>query len=315
MKRFLITLGILLGINFLYGSHLALAQDTSSDPCPTDVESLNPDKLPFHDKNYDKIMIDNQFINNIVPCSYDTQKGLTKDAWSGILTIVNRILGAVAIIWLVVVAGKLMVSQGNEENMSKYKQQFGWIILGLVVMSMAEFIGFDILNPAENDILSESGGNAFWEKAQQITLFFQLLIGGIMLISLAISGYKLISGGDEDEVIDNEKQFIKSFIFGFFLILLSEVIVEIFRQQDRTAIDSEALIDQGLTQVVGIINFVLTFIGVAALFMLILASLYYIISFGNEDQMNRAKQTIMGSLLGVIIAVSSYAIVTFFVSA
>ncbi len=92
---------------------------------------------------------------------------------------------------------------------------------------------------------------------------------------------------------------------------MAEVFVRIFSMQDGIT-NSRYL---AITEVAGLVNYMLSFIAIIATIMLIFSSLYYIISFGDEEQMGRAKRILYSNILGVVIAFSAYTIARFLINA
>ena len=64
-----------------------------------------------------------------------------------------------------------------------------------------------------------------------------------------------------------------------------------------------------------ITNTVLFIVGVIAVIMLIIGGIKYVISGGDSKKVTDAKNTILYAIIGMVIAVFSYAIVTFVLSA
>ena len=60
-----------------------------------------------------------------------------------------------------------------------------------------------------------------------------------------------------------------------------------------------------------VINWVLMFAAAVAVLFLILGGLQYVTSAGNKDRIEKAKQTILYSVIGLIVIALSYAIVAF----
>lgn len=308
---------LILSSIFLLTGNISFAQESEFLPDRT--------KLHLSESQYDPVMK-----KNIIKDSVDkaaAQKIGTEQSLEFLLRgngqrtplmmIVNYIIGAIAILWFVVLGAKFIFGQGDEEKVSNYKAQFGWMILGLATIGIGEYVAFEVLFP-EKDILGStvSIGNLA-DKVDQIVLFFEIFVGGIMLISIMMSGYNLITGSEEDERIEQEKNIFQQFFIGAFLILTAEVFARIFGGQTQSGeyLDNPSpLASQGVSEVVGIINFVLTFVGAAALIMLILSSLYYVLSFGNEDQMNRAKRIIITCIIGIVITLSSYTFIRFMIA-
>jgi len=272
--------------------------------------------VPLPKFGYDEIMVNNK-IHNIVDKEDNSinalRKILTNRGQDAPLQITNHVLATIAIVWLMILGVKFAFAQGNEEKITKYKQQFGWVALGLAVISLAEYIAFDVFDPTENILEGSASGN-FNAKAMQIKLYFQILVTGIAVAVCVMSGYNLITAATEDETITNEKRFMRSFLFGVGFVFLAEAIVRIVSFQKEWN-QGEPLLaaKQSVQEAVGIINFMLTFVAASAVFMLILASLYYVTSFGNDDQTGRAKQIIISAVVAVIVVLTSYAFVNFFV--
>lgn len=277
--------------------------------------SLRSKKLPLGTKNLDSIITD-----NIVLKAGDgfegtdtggSEENILQSFFSGdrgILFFINRIIGAVGILFFVIVGIKYLFSSGDESKMEEYKKQLTWIAVGLGVVSVAEFIGFQIFNPTEKDILSDDVIAPFSGKVRQIIRFLEYLVGGIFLFNGILTGYKLITSDQEDSV-SAEKTFLRNFLIGGIFILLAEVIVRAVSLQDGVAGSQNILIGE----IGGLVNFGLSFIAGACGLMLILASLYYVISFGDEEQTGRAKKAILGSVIGLVLSFSSYVIAQFLI--
>jgi hypothetical protein len=60
-----------------------------------------------------------------------------------------------------------------------------------------------------------------------------------------------------------------------------------------------------------ILNTIIFLVGAVAVVMLIIGGFRYVISGGSKDQVSEAKNTIMYALIGIVIAVISFAIVNF----
>lgn len=307
--------GLLISLGLILGSG-ASAQGTPD----------NRNIIPLKAQNYDTVIRENIISRYVDEAEFEAStENFFREILRGkdsrtrrIVYLVNVILGSIALLWLFILGVRFVLSQGDEEKLQKYKAQFGWIILGLVIIAIAEYAAFDIWDPADptNTGLDEdTPSQRFADKLNIVKTYIQYIIGGIMLITMMMSGYDLIVGSENDETIEKEKKFFQSFFFGAFFILIAEVMVRLFAAQDTSGqyIGTAAAAEQGITEIVGIVNFVLSFVGGCAFVMMILASLYYVISFGDEDQMNRAKRIILSSVIGIIVAFSSYTLIRFMI--
>ena len=274
-------------------------------------------RMPLLSKGYDSLFTKNQVseIADKEPVKDDGVVGIRNILQGQIIKIAGGIMIAVATIWLLVLGISFAVSQGNEEAISKDKRQFGWILLGLLSIAVAEFLAFNVFDPAGNTNLLQDGENKaqsnFMELAQLIKQYAEYLIIGIMLIVLGMTGYNILTNPEENEVLEQEKRFVKTFFLGAFLILMAEVIVRALSIGEGSTFDAEASTNIALREFIGLINFLLSFVAGAATFMLIFASIYYVTSFGNEDQTGRAKKIIIASLVAVVVSYSSYVLSSF----
>lgn len=60
-----------------------------------------------------------------------------------------------------------------------------------------------------------------------------------------------------------------------------------------------------------ITNILMTTVGIVAVIMIIIGGLMYIFSGGNPESTKRAKDTVLYAVIGIIVAILSYAIVNF----
>ncbi len=292
------------------------------------VSAVNENMLPLSVEHYDSIMT----TNNVILPYIDSNDGeseaslidIFRGSHSGIIWRINIVLGAIAILFLVILGLKFVVSQGDEDHMTKYKTQFGWIVMGLAIISVAEFVAFELLDPSTGkEILTDpTFFTAFYDKINQIKLFIEIVVVGVVLIKMLMSGYDLMVRSEQDEAISKEKTFFQSFLFGTILILLAEIIARVLSGSKKetfgSGVDLTTVgtnVAEGsktmISEVVGIINFSLSFIAVMSVIMLILASIYYVLSFGDSDQMGRAKRIVISCAVGAIIAVSAFTITRF----
>ena len=97
-------------------------------------------------------------------------------------------------------------------------------------------------------------------------------------------------------------------------ILASLVLVSDAGAQGATPIDNPApnyLVSYDFQQlIVSAISIALYFAGTIALLFLIIGGFQYIMARGNEEATEKAKKTISGAVLGIVIIVMSFAIVT-----
>jgi heme/copper-type cytochrome/quinol oxidase subunit 2 len=278
--------------------------------------------------HYDALIAGNKFNQQVLASgnlgSQDIFRSFFWNAQTGkvsnFVIILNVILGAAAIMFIVVAGIRMVFGIGDAETFAKNRQKIIWIGFGLFIISAAEILAFQIFNPQYNLLGNATQTELFYKKAMQLKLFLQYLAAGGVLFSLVRTGYYFVLQPDLEETVEKEKQFVKFFIIGVGFIILAEVIIRgiVFMNLNGAGAPggsagegSMASAVQASIELAGIVNYLLTFIAGAAVFMIVLASVYYVFSFGDEDRANSAKKMIIGSVVALIIAFSSYTIMRF----
>ena len=275
------------------------------------------DALPLTESDFKEIFEDGELEldplldeDNIVSrLTKEEEMTITNEKFfAKILPRVNVAIGAIAIVWLVILGLNFVFARGHEDKIATAKAQFAWILLGLFIVMIAEIVGFQILSPQDSFLEGESL-RALEDKAKLIVRFFQYIAGGIALLQALISGYRLITKGDDEGTLADEKKFLKTFIFGTILILLGEMVIRVFSFRDGV----RGALEIGVAEISGLINFFLTFVAGAATLMLIFAGFYYVISMGDEERTTKAKRIILGCIVGIVLAFSAYSISSFLI--
>ncbi len=273
-------------------------------------------KLPSKGQ-FDSLIKHNK-ITKVVDDESETTVGIKDGLYNlikpknSIVKIINYIIGSIALLYLVAVGVKFVISRGEEEALSEAKKQLGWLLLGLLIVSAAEYLAFNVFDPT-----NESGGldgkdgiGKFLSIVQTLTHLMKYIAGGVALIAGIRSGYALIMGGDDDDTIQKEKEFIKIFILALVIILLAESITRWVDLRDGGGgINADSIVKE----IIGITNYILGFIAAMALFMVVLSGLYYVISLGDDETTGKAKKMIIGSVIGLIVAYSAYTITRFII--
>lgn len=84
-------------------------------------------------------------------------------------------------------------------------------------------------------------------------------------------------------------------------------------QGGADAAKAEGTVSKLEDQVRNVTNILLLVIGIVAVIMLIVGGLMYIFSGGDPNNTKRAKDTILYTIVGIVVALLAYAIVTFVV--
>ena len=230
------------------------------------------------------------------------------------LRIANGVFAGIGFIYLIILGIKMLFTRGNDEKLTNYRMEFFWIILGLIVISGSYFFGDQILNPRLSTLETTDGTlSSFDTFGRGLIDYLRILVASIALGVLLLSGYQLITS-PEEETVNNEKSFIRSFLLGIGFILLSEIAVTVLSGDNFEGAPNEELAKRGIDEVIGIVNYLLAFVAGCCFIMMVLAAFYFVISFGDEDRTGRAKKIIIGNLAAGVVAFSLLVIIRVFVN-
>ena len=147
--------------------------------------------------------------------------------------------------------------------------------------------------------------------------FIKYVIGAFAAIMVVQAGVKLITaGGDEEQVTKHKKNVMYS-AGGLIIIYVGETfITKVFYKIDKqvytgiTGVTPGINAKEGVEQLAGITNFIVSFAGPVAVLMLIAGAIMYATSGGEVENMNKAKRLIIATLAGIVIIYGAFAIVS-----
>jgi hypothetical protein len=229
--------------------------------------------------------------------------------FSNLLVMFKYVFGFVAILlWTVYVIG-MIGAAGNADSLSTAKKNLVYGVVGFVLISLAVEIG-EALNPVANpQTIVEVP--AATNLLRRIAVLIQVGIGLVALGVIFFAGLNLIRAQGEEDQITRSKQYLVGAVLGMVVAILAGPMIDVFFPEERR-LENEQISDFA-TQFTGFIQFLLNFLAVGAFLTLIIAGLYYITSFGEDERQEQAKNIIFGTLLGIVVILSAFAIITVFV--
>jgi hypothetical protein len=278
--------------------------------------------------------------NTLIPFNPDNYPGVNSDLLgdrSGALGTVEvvrstlvtlkRLLGPVLVFLMGSFAIQLILAGGNEEKFSAAANHFFYILVGIAFVALADFMSqtFLLYQTPDSSFLSDNEQIAKAAQAvkKQIALvikFLRYILGGIALIYVVKSGATILFNA-EDEAVQKQKDI---FIYGFtglILIMASEALVNaVFDVQSFPAdfgqifTSPQVNVGGGISLLTNATNLLLALMSGLFLFTLVIGGAMYTFSAGNEERGQQGTKVIIGSLIGLAIAFSSYTIVAEFSS-
>lgn len=239
------------------------------------------------------------------------------------------IIGGIAVAFTIYSGFRLVTAGGEDEVINKHKTAIKWSIIGLVFISMAPKIDKIFFFPTDENeacsficntehILASAG--IFNESVFIIIALIKYVIGFIAILYIVVAAANLVINGFKEDVIEKEKKNITIGVVSLLGINLANYIVNkiFFRIEENVqpfgTLEPTFQIGAGTALIIGITNFVVTFVGPIAILGLIVGALYYVISLGDDSKMETAKKILINSVIGILIIYGAFGFVATFVS-
>lgn len=235
---------------------------------------------------------------------------------------VKYLVGALAIAAIMYSGFRMVIGHGDENAYTEQGKSLTWIVVGLVIVGAAGFIG-EFLDISDGGILKSNQiiltkAKYFDSRIQIIMTFIKYLLGSLAVGMIIISGFKLITKADE-ETLGEEKKKIAAYSFAFIILLIANTLVnKVFFVVDKSAVPSGSVtpiinFTKGMAEIKGITNFLLMFIAPISILVMMVGAVMYVISGADEELRNKAKAILKNSAIAMAIIFAVYAIVATFI--
>lgn len=238
----------------------------------------------------------------LIPCGSGGAAGAAAYLIGNIFPAARIVFIATAILMFTQYALKLLFDPDSSETVSSAKLAYGYGIIACAIVGVATFIVDAVGQNARATIINDA---PIYSAVGNIVLYMRLMVATLVTIFLLIQGIRLIvKQGSDDEFQNAKTQFIHT-ILGIAVILVANVLVTAFFPGAGSVLLA--------TEIVGIINFILTILGALAVVVIIIAGIMLVFSV-NDGLKDRAKKAIFVAIVGLIVALLSYVIVRFFIN-
>ena len=236
-----------------------------------------------------------------------------------IMTLIKMIIGAIATLFAIVAAIKVIVNREDDTALEEAKKTFLYSIMGFTFILMSDELG---------KILSLSNGGLFGDKQDvinrvrlfdnQIAIIVTLLkyvSGSVAVFFMTKSGMRLIAGNQNDVNVSKDKQKLAISSVGLVALvmsnnLISNVLYNIDNPFSNPTIDP----GQGVAEIIGFTNFIVSFISPILILTLVAGGVMVAGSGFSEDANEKGKKIIKLSLAGIGLVYGSFAIVSTIIS-
>lgn len=242
---------------------------------------------------------------------------------------ITQVIGAVAVLVLVYFGIQMIVSNSQEERISKAKSSILMIFIGLAIVAVADFvvkevfvlqggtfIGDTTVDGKSISVMQQSALK-FNEQVHLFVTFLRYIIQGIAFFFIVRSGLGLIVGGQESDVLDKTKKAFMWGIVALVIVMAAETVIKkvVFPIDvgDKQIVIGEVQIQAGQSIIAQIVNMILAFAGGVAVVSLIAGAAMYAMAIGHEQSTEKGKKMVIGSLMGLVIIYSAYTIISEFI--
>ncbi|MBI5414821.1 hypothetical protein HZA38_04900 [Candidatus Peregrinibacteria bacterium] len=230
--------------------------------------------------------------------------------WHNIVPMVKYILAGLSILMFTVYLLKMIVSSGEEEDISSAKTGMLWAVLGFLVIAIASDLAeaFDPwVNASSGDIVVKS---RIEDTTYRVVSYGQLLAGVIAVFYIFFAGFRMITSHGEEETLSTQKAHLKWGFVGLILIMLADPMINVvFYPYDGEKGLGAKEVQKFLSEGTATLKFFLSFVGIAAVISLVASGVMYILSAGDDGATTKAKKNIIMSLIAIVIIISSYILV------
>jgi hypothetical protein len=240
---------------------------------------------------------------------------------------IKSLLGVIAIIFIVWSSILMISGGGNEDQLERGKRGVTYGLLGLVFALMIDDIIFDIIYGGrkidQGTILdSPASADASITAGIKLTLDAIEWFKGVVIIAavafIILSGVRMITALGNSEEISTQRNVILWVGIGIVVILLNDIIIREVLYPRVLGNDWEVQYSpdsaRGISEAIGLLRYFLGFLAVIAFAALVYGGALMISSFGNEDRIGTAKKVLQGAAIGIVVILTSYVIVSTFVS-
>jgi hypothetical protein len=289
---------------------------------PTDSKGI----IPLGTQGYSDLWQLKQTSKGPVGMLYEFVGGAFRNA--------KYILGAVAILFVIIAAIKLIMAGDNEEIVRKQKLAITYAIIALAVIGFSDELA-KVLSVAcpEGSVECTKGGflsdptaiiqqsSIFNREVKIFITFIKYLIGGIAVLMLVRNGIRFVALAGAEESVTLDKKNVAFTSIGLVLIIIASTVIDkVFYIVDteryptvegvQPAINPE----RGIEEIAGATNLVVTFASPIAILVLIVGAVMYATAGGDEERLKKAKKIIIMAVIGLILIYGAFAVISTVIS-
>ncbi len=270
----------------------------------------------FNSFFYDKIDTGDDLLNTTIGIAY----------W------IKNFFIIIAVAFLVIGIMKLLFSDGNSDDIHKWRNNIVWVSIGVFVMQIAFWVWqtFFFVDPSESEINAKLGWKVWTNVIQPIVQLLQFFASFAFIAIMIVAFYMIISGSGDEEKLKKWRNLVLYGVVGFFLIRIPYTVISMIYSKLPECKQAElnffsnagsACTSWGKADLEGVVGFIAkifgyvnTFLMVVWVLLAIYAGWLVLSSQGEEENLKKAKNTFIGIFIGIVVLVASNAIFAFFIN-
>ena len=235
-----------------------------------------------------------------------------------LIDFLKKVMVPIAIILVAYSGIELFLSFQNEEKMDAKIRHLTGILVGFLTMTLAVHIVDWVVFGQEGDIFRGEVDTAEFARRgfEEVSGLFDMFASFAVIIAVGFIVYNAITlimaGGEDEGQISEIKNRILYSMIGIIIIISVNPIIDAFTSGGQLVMPE---VRGTITIVAKWLNFIIGFIGLAAVIAMIYAGIAMIIHFGDDTAIEKAKTIMISAAIGLILAFSSWALVYYFIFA
>lgn len=248
---------------------------------------------------------------------------------NGLFRNAKYIFGAIAVLFIMIAAVKLIIAGDNEEVVTKQKNAITYALIALAIIGFADEMAqtLSVACPEGDPTCSQGGfladpnamikqSSIFNNTVKIFITFIKYLIGGIAVLMIVRNGIRFIALQGNEESVTLDKKNLAFTSAGLILIILASTMIDkVFYVVDTSRYSASEGVqpainpERGVEEIAGITNFAVSFATPIAILVLIIGGVLYATAGGDEEKMKKAKRMIMLAIAGLALIFGAFAIV------
>lgn len=231
-----------------------------------------------------------------------------------IAKVLRNLLAGFAIIWIIISGIQMVLAHGEESKIAEQKRSITYAIVGLGIVLVLERMIFLIYGaPGVERGITPTAAAGIDIEILGIVSFIKAVIGAAAILMIIRSGFKTITAAGEEEKIIQQRKSIIWIMVGIVIIMINQFIVEnlyIKPIRESAGVITATNVENVIALIGRVLQFLLGFVGIIAFAALIYGAGTMIANYGNDELVQRAKKIIKNAVIGIIIILSAFALVS-----